>query len=70
MVKFDEKTLAAERRIYPFVIIVSLLFLLVGVLLIASPAAFSLAVGALGIGVALFSAGAFWFVDRWFHEDD
>jgi hypothetical protein len=70
MVKFDEKTLAAERRTMPFILLIGLVFLLAGILMASNPLEFTFAVLALGIGIALFSAGIFWWIDRQFHEDD
>jgi len=69
VVKFDEKTLAAERKVYPFILFIGLIILAVAVLMVGSLALASAAVTA-GIGIAFFSAGFFWWVDRTFHEDD
>ena len=70
MVKFDEKTLAGERRIYPFVLLIGLVLLVAGLILASNAAATGGAVLVLGWGVALFSASVFWWVDRTFHLED
>ena len=69
MVKFDEKTLAGERRYMPFILLFGLIFLLCGTLLAANSLYFAISVIALGLGTALFSAGIFWWIDRHFHEE-
>jgi hypothetical protein len=70
VVKFDEKTLAGERRIYPFVLLIGIIFLLAGLIMASSAGAAGGAVLVLGWGVALFSASVFWWVDRTFHLED
>ncbi len=70
MVKFDEKTLAGERRYMPFILLFGLIFLLCGTLLMANSLYFAISVIALSLGTALFSAGFFWWIDRQFHEED
>jgi hypothetical protein len=69
VVKFDEKTLAAEGRLYPFVIIFSILFLLVAILMFEA-ASYASGLVVFGFGIALFSAGIFWWIDRSFHVED
>jgi hypothetical protein len=70
VVKFDEKTLAAERRVYPFVLLIGLILLFAGIIMISNVSAFGAAVLAFGIGTAFFSAGFFWWIDRMFHLED
>ena len=69
MVKFDDKTLAAEGRLYPFVIIASLIFLLISILMFED-LAYASGLVVFSFGIALFSAGIFWWIDRTFHVDD
>jgi uncharacterized membrane protein HdeD (DUF308 family) len=70
VVKFDEKTLAGERRIYPFVLLIGIILLLIGILWSGNPAALNSAVLVWAWGTAFFSAGVFWWVDRTFHLED
>jgi hypothetical protein len=70
VVKFDEKTLAAERRIYPFVLLIGIIFLIAGLIFASNAASAGGAVLMLGWGVGLFSASVFWWVDRTFHLED
>ena len=69
MVKFDDKTLAAEGRLYPFVIIASLLILILSILMFED-FAYASGLVVFGFGIALFTAGIFWWIDRTFHVDD
>jgi uncharacterized membrane protein HdeD (DUF308 family) len=69
MVKFDEKTLAAERRLMPWVLLVGIILLLAGVIAFVGTLNVATLI-VLTLGLALFSSGFFWFVDRQFHSED
>jgi 1,4-dihydroxy-2-naphthoate octaprenyltransferase len=70
VVKFDEKTLAAERRVYPFVLLIGIILLVGGTIIVSNVSAFLTGFLVLAVGTALFSAGIFWWVDRKFHLED
>ncbi len=70
MVKFDEKTLAGERRIYFFVLLIGIILLVAGTIISSNPTSLLSAVLVLAIGLPFFSAGVFWWIDRTFHLED